>query len=163
MKKLKRRAATACAILAALALTAALSVYVQRDAPRALRAEAVETVTRSDDPVTRFRTEREALRSRQIGQLNDIIHGGTADSDTVNMAQRQLMALMKAQETELRLEGILAMRGLGDALVTVSEASVNVILRNHAPTRQENAVILDLILRETGVTAGNVKILSINQ
>ena len=46
--------------------------------------------------------------------------------------------------------------------MTVSDASVNVILRAEALTRRETAVILDLVLRETGVTAGNVKILTIN-
>ena len=69
---------------------------------------------------------------------------------------------MKRQETEQRLEGILAIRGFDGALVTVSDASVNVILRAEALTRRETAVILDLVLRETGVTAGNVKILTIN-
>ena len=115
-----------------------------------------------DDPVIRFRTEREALRSRQTGELNDIIHSPDADPDTVNMAQRQLMELMKTQETESKLEGILGLRGFEDALVTVNASSVNVILKDPAENRRETAMILDLILRETGVTAGNVKILSIN-
>lgn len=163
MNHLKRRTVTACAIVAALLLTAAVCVYIRRDAPRAMRAESTAVMAEQGDPVQRFRTEREELRSRHIAELNDIIHSDTADGDIVNIAQRQLMDLMKASETEQKLEGLLQMRGFADALATVSDSSVNVILRNDAPTRQENAVILDLILRETGVTAGNVKILSINQ
>lgn len=163
MKRLLHRTTAACLILTVLALTAAISLYIQRNAPRAMRADSIRVSTTQEDPVTRFRTEREALRSRQTGQLNDIIHSDAADADTVNRAQRQLMDLMKTQETELNLEGILNARGFEDALVTVSEGSVNVILRTEPLTRRESAVILDLILRETGVTAGNVKILSINQ
>lgn len=163
MNHLKRRTVTACAIVAALLLTAAVCVYIRRDAPRAMRAESTTVMAEQGDPVLRFRTEREELRSRHIAELNEIIHSDTADGDIVNIAQRQLMDLMKASETEQKLEGLLQMRGFSDALATVSDSSVNVILRNDAPTRQENAVILDLILRETGVTAGNVKILSINQ
>lgn len=163
MNHLKRRTFTACAIVAALIITAAVCVYIRRDAPRAMRAESTAVMVEQGDPVQRFRTEREELRSRHIAELNDIIHSDTADGDIVNIAQRQLMDLMKASETEQKLEGLLQMRGFADALATVSDSSVNVILRNDAPTRQENAVILDLILRETGVTAGNVKILSINQ
>lgn len=162
MKRLKQRAAAACAIVAALIITAAVCVYIKRDAPRAMRAESTAVMAEQGDPVQQFRTEREELRSRHIAELNDIIHSDTADEETVNMAQRQLMDLMKTGETEQKLEGLLQMRGFADALVTVSDASVNVILQNDAPTRQQNAVILDLILRETGVTAGNVKILSIN-
>lgn len=163
MAGLKRRAACSVALLAGLMIVTAVCVIIGKDEPRAMRAESAAVSAIEDDPMSRFRTEREALRSRQMGELNDIIHSDHADADTVNMAQRQLMDMMKTQETELKLEGLLKLRGFEDALVTVSASSVNVILRSEAPTRQQNAVILDLILRETGVTAGNVKILSINQ
>ena len=163
MKRLRQKAMLSAAILFALILAAAVSGSVIRKAPRAMSAGSASISAAGEDPVTRFRTEREALRSRQIGALNDIIHGESTDSETVGLAQRQLMELMQIQEAELKLESILKLRGFQDPLVTVSAASVNVMLRNHPPTRQETAVILDLILRETGVTAGNVKILTINQ
>lgn len=163
MKRLRQRVMLSAAILLALILAAAASSFFRRDAPRAMSAGSASISAADEDPVTRFRTERETLRSRQIGELNDIIHGESTNAETVSLAQRQLMELMQTQQAELKLEGILKLRGFQDALVTVSAASVNVMLRNHPPTRQETAVILDLILRETGVTAGNVKILSINQ
>ena len=163
MKRLKRRAAAARVILLMLTATAGVCLYIRKDAPRAMRAEAAQAVAAAGDPVTRFRTEREELRSREVSQLNDIIHDASSDGETVNRAQRQLMDLMKAQEREHTLEGLLNMRGFEGALVTVSDASVNVVLRGDTPTQRQSALILDLVLRETGVTAGNVKILSINQ
>lgn len=162
MNRLKRRAALSALVLLALLLVTSACIYIKRDAPRAMSAESHVVSAIESDPVIRFRTEREALRSRQTGELNDIIHNTDADPDTVNMAQRQLMELMKTQETESKLEGILRLRGFEDALVTVSTSSVNVILKDPTENRRETAMILDLILRETGVTAGNVKILSIN-
>lgn len=162
MKRLKRRAAVSLGILVLMLAAASYCIIVKKDAPRAMRAESTAVMAAQDDLLTRFRTEREALRSRQIGQLNDIIHSEAADGDTVNRAQRQLMDLMKVQEAELRLESLLRLRGFEDALVTVGDASVNVVLRAQQTTRQESAIILDLVLRETGVTAGNVKILTIN-
>lgn len=162
MKRLELRAALGLLILSAVMLITSVCLYLRRDAPRAMSAASVGSVQEQQDPVTRFRTEREALRSRQVGELNDIIHGDSTDGETVNLAQRQLMALMKTQDMEQRLEGILRLRGFDDALVTVSDAAVNVILQKDALSRQQTAMILDLILRETGVTAGNVKILSIN-
>ena len=163
MKRLRRRALLSAAIVFLLLLTASVCARIRRDAPRAMSAESTALSATQADPMTRFRTEREALRSRRTGELNDIIHSPSADTETVNLAQRQLMELMETQETETRLEGILRLRGFEDALVTVAPSSVNVILEKRAPSRRENAVILDLILRETGVTAGNVKILSLNQ
>ncbi len=162
MEKLRRRAAVSVLILAAFMLVTSVCLYVRRDAPRAMGAASVAVTAEQNDPVTQFRTEREQLRSRQTGELNDIIHDSSTDAETASLAKRQLMDLMKRQEAEQRLEGILAIRGFEDALVTVSDASVNVILRADALTRRETAVILDLVLRETGVTAGNVKILTIN-
>ena len=163
MKRLKRRAFMALALTLTMLLTATVCLYVGRDRSRAIQAGSANVSTEQDDPVTRFRTEREELRSRQEGQLNDIIHSAHADGDTVNQAQRQLMQLMEARDTELRLEGILKMKGYADALATYSTGSVNVILRADTLSRRDAASILDLVLRETGVTAGNVKILSINQ
>lgn len=162
MEKLRRRAAVSVLILAVFMLVTSVCLYVRRDAPRAMGAASVAVSSEQNDPVTQFRTEREQLRSRQTGELNDIIHDSATDAETASLAKRQLMDLMKRQEAEQRLEGILAIRGFEDALVTVSDASVNVILRADALTRRETAVILDLVLRETGVTAGNVKILTIN-
>lgn len=162
MERLKRRAALSALIVAALMLATSVCLYIQRNAPRAMGAASTAVSPEREDPVTRFRTEREQLRSRQTGELNDIIHDDSSDAETVNLAKRQLMDLMKRQEAEQRLEGVLSIRGFEDALVTVSDASVNVILRAKALTRRESAVILDLVLRETGVTAGNVKILTIN-
>lgn len=162
MEKLRRRAAVSVLILAAFMLITSVCLYVRRDAPRAMGAASVAVTAEQNDPVTQFRTEREQLRSRQTGELNDIIHDSSTDAETASLAKRQLMDLMKRQEAEQRLEGILAIRGFEDALVTVSDASVNVILRADALTQRETAVILDLVLRETGVTAGNVKILTIN-
>ena len=162
MERLKRRAALSVLIVAALMLATSVCLYIQKDAPRAMGASSVVMTSEKEDPVTQFRTEREQLRSRQTGELNDIIHDNSSDAETVSLAKQQLMDLMKRQEAEQRLEGVLKIRGFEDALVTVSDASVNVILRTKALTRQESAVILDLVLRETGVTAGNVKILTIN-
>ena len=163
MKSMKRRATMALILTVAMLMIAAVCLYVRRDTSDVLQAGAALNPSEPVDPVTKFRTEREELRSRQEGQLNDIIHSTNADSETVNLAQRQLMQMMEARDTELRLEGILGMKGYSDALVTFSAGSVNVILSAGTLTRQDTALILDLVLRETGVTAGNVKILSINQ
>ena len=113
------------------------------------------------DPMSRFRLEREQLRARQEAQLNDIIHGDDSDPETVNLARRQLLDMMDRAQKELTLEGVLQSRGFEDALVSVSQASANVLLRRETVTQQESAVILELVMRETGLTGGNVKIIPV--
>ena len=113
------------------------------------------------DALEQFRTERGELRQQQKAQLNEIIYNSTSDADTIRQAQARLMELMSREEAEGTLEGVLRARGFEDALVTLSGRSANVLIRRDSLTRAETAVILELVLRETGITSGNVKIIPI--
>ena len=116
----------------------------------------------SNDPLEDFRLEREQLRSMQTAQLNDIIHDGGTDQQTRALAQRTLIGLMAWQEQETTIEGVLRARGYADCVATIHEDTANILVRAEALTRQETAVILELVLRETDVDSGNVKIIPIN-
>ncbi len=118
-------------------------------------SEAVE------DPMARFRLEREQLRARQEAQLNDIIHSDRSDGETISLAQAQLLQLISGSRAEQTLEGILQSRGFEDALVSVGEGSANVLIRGNALNQRESAVIMELVMRETGLTGGNVKIIPV--
>ena len=115
-----------------------------------------------EDAVAAFRTEREQLRAMQKAQLNEIVHDEAAEAEIAALAQRRLMELCSREEHEMTLEGLLALRGFDDPVVTVQSDSVNVLLRRELITQQECSIILDLVCRETGVQSGNVKIIPIN-
>ena len=159
---------TAC-IFVLLAAAAAL-VSSKLDWPvalmtsrRAVTASPPPSVAPEEaDPLEAFRTEREQLRSMQTAQLNDIIHDGETDSQTRALAQRTLIDLMAWSEQETTIEGVLRARGYADCVATIHEDTANVLVRAEALTRQETAVILELVLRETDVDSGNVKIIPIN-
>lgn len=127
-----------------------------------IEADSAYTVSAGTDPVTRFRTVRQQIRSMQKAQLSDIAHGAETDAELASMAQRQLIDLCAREEDEMILEGVLAMRGWENAVVTVHADSVNVILQTEMITQQETSVILELVCRETGVQGGNVKIIPVN-
>lgn len=134
---------------------------VSQDANRARPAQAVVETQTQSDAITEFRTEREQLRQLQKSQLNDIIYGSGSDEEIIQLAQRQILDMLKTEEQELTLEGVLKMRGFEDVLVTVHSDSINVVVRQETITQQETAVILELVMRETGIGSGNVKILPI--
>ncbi len=113
------------------------------------------------DPLSRFRLEREELRARQEAQLNDIIYSDRSDGENVAQAQTQLLEMLSHAQTEHTLEGILQSRGFEEALVSVSNGSANVLVRREALNQRESAVILELVMRETGLTGGNVKIIPV--
>lgn len=162
MKAIKRRAAVSLAAFIVLLAATGLCLFIRQSRPKALPAQSEQVTAEALDPLTHFRTEREQLRQRQRAELNDIIHDSGTDAGTLSMAKQRLMQLMDSESAEARIEGVLTARGFSEALVTVSANAVNVLLRAEGLTRQETAVILDLVLRETGVTSGNVKIIPIN-
>lgn len=162
MKKLKMRAVTS-GLAAMLMLVIALTcVWYRHGRPRALPAHSEQLARETADPVTEFRTGREQLRQRQRAELNDIIHSPDTDAETLAMAQRQLMALMETESMELQLEGILKSRGFEDVLVSAGNGAINVMVPSGALNRNNTAIIMELVLRQTGVTAGNVKIIPLN-
>ena len=157
---MKRWIVIGCAFTLALGFAAGWMMKpadIQSPAVSAASAQAA-----AQDPLERFRTERQQLRQRQIAQLNELIYGESADAETTRLAKLRLLELMRWSEQETTLEGLLRLREFADVLVTVHTDSVNVMVRADALNRQQSAVILDLVMRETGISGGNVKIIPIN-
>ena len=149
--------------LAALALCMAAVIFAGVRQIRADVAEAPASAqVQEQSAVERFRTLREQLRAMEKAQLNDVAHGADTDAELREMAQRQLLELCAREEQELTLEGVLELRGYSEPVVTVHADSVNVLIQAEVITRQESAAILELVCRETGAQAGNVKIIPVN-
>ena len=94
-------------------------------------------------------------------QLNELIASDDTEREIVLRAQRQLLETLSNQEKETTIEGVLRMRGYSGAVATVHEDSVNVLVRAESLSQSETAVILELVLREAGISGGNVKIIPI--
>ena len=113
------------------------------------------------DAIERFRSEREQMRAVEVRELKALIADSGADAGLRDEARRQLLNLTTYMEQEVTIEGVLRARGFEDALCTVHEGSVNVLVRADTLTRAESAVILELTLRETKEQSGNIKIIPI--
>ena len=157
----KTRWALGMAVLAALLVGDALITQrlVLEKVNRAQSAPAYSQV--HSDPMTAFRLEREQLRARQEAELNDIIHTPDGDAETVALARSQLLDMLEHARAESAIEGVLQSRGFEDALVSVSDAAANVLIRGEELTHAQSAVILDLVMSQTGLTGGNVKIIPV--
>ena len=161
MSNSRRRAILCIALMMLLAMDTAITWRIATHSVTSVATAEPAGVPEVQDPLSQFRLEREQLRARQEAQLNDIVHDGRTDAQTVMQAQAQLLSLMERAGQELTLEGVLHGRGFEDAVVSVGERSCNVLLRRESVTRQESAVILELVMRETGLTGGNVKIIPV--
>lgn len=109
-----------------------------------------------------FRAERMRVRELETAQLTAMLKDPEVDEEARYEAARLLNEMTECMEVETTIEGILKMRGHDDAVATVHPGSVNIVIREGASDKAECAFILDLVLRETGQTAGNVKIIAVS-
>lgn len=145
-----------CTVIVFLSL--AIS-YTKNHAP--VQKEAAMPAAMAIDVFEEFRLERERVRSLETVQLTALMNDPNAEEEIRLEAARMLNDLAKFMEQETTMEGILKMRGHADCVVTVHASSVNVVIYEGAGGKNEAAFILDLALRETGQSAGNVKILEV--
>ena len=106
-----------------------------------------------------FKTEREASRNQQIEYLDGIIADSNTDAETLKQAQNQKLELTESMEKEVTVEGLLKAKGFDDAVVTIHEGSVNVVVKDGELTDAKVAQILDIVCRETQEAPENVKII----
>lgn len=127
-----------------------------------IESEAVETGTVSaagTDYFKAFREERESVRALEIEYLDEIISTAGEDSETLTDAQQQKLSLVNSMEAELTVENLIRAKGFRDVAVTFHSGTVNVIVDTDTLSEEQVAQILDIVLRETGETAENVKVI----
>lgn len=106
-----------------------------------------------------YKTNRESVRETEVAYLDSIITNEVSDAETVKDAQSQKIQIVKNMESELTIEGLLMSAGFEDAIVTVQTGSVNVVLKKEEITKEEAAKVLEIVRKETGEPAQNIKVI----
>ena len=106
-----------------------------------------------------FKTERVTAREQEIAFLDSVINGGGSTAETVNQAQQQKLSVANAMEKEVIIEGLLKVKGFGDAVVTFNQQSINVVVKEKQLDDVAVAKILDIVTSETGAKAADVKVI----
>jgi stage III sporulation protein AH len=106
-----------------------------------------------------FREQRESTRDKEIEYLDSIINDKNADAESKKDAQDQKIEITRQMEQELTVEGLIRAKGFSDAVVTIHSGSVNVVVKAESLTNAQAAQILDIVRRETGESAENIKII----
>ncbi len=104
-----------------------------------------------------FRAERESTRAQEIAYIDTVIEQG-ADEETMADAQQQKLAIVESMEKEMTIESLLKAKGFTDAAVTLHSGAVNVVLSAETLSDEQVAQVLDIIIRETGEKAENIKV-----
>ncbi len=155
-------AAGLCLLVAAAVITNVVINNVKTEETTANKPSDVKAVSAQSAAVdanffAAYREERDNVRTQELAYLDAIVAQG-ADNETLSDAQRQKLALVNAMETELTVENLVRAKGFADVIVSIHDGNVNVVVGANRLNDEQVAQILDIVLRETGKTAENVKI-----
>lgn len=164
-KWLNKRVLTAAGLCLLLAAAVVTNILVNREkteqtsAEGPVKAQEVSAQSRAADPnfFAAYREERDNVRTQELAYLDAIVAQG-GDAETLSDAQKQKLDLINAMETELTVENLVRAKGFSDVIVSMHQGNVNVVVGAETLSDEQVAQILDIVLRETGKTAENVKI-----
>lgn len=177
IRKLKtyfnKRTVMMCAMLGVLVVTGAVSLRyssmaqdVQNELPEDVQVQQTlaqtEPVMEEESVETFFssyRSERNSVRAQEVAYLDSIIQNQATEKDVLAQAQTRKLEITRRMEQEVTVEGLLRAKGFSDAIVTLSDSTVNVVVSDAVLTEAQAAQILQIVMDETNMTAQNVKII----
>ena len=160
-KLLNRRTMTLLGVGLLLLAAVAANVIMNRNEERLVKADTAAVSVSAPGSQGSFfdiyRSERDSVRTQELAYLDAIVAQG-GDEATLSEAQKQKMTLVDCMESELNTENLIRAKGFEEVIVSMHNGSVNVIVDADALTDEQVAQILDIVLRETGETAENIKV-----
>lgn len=119
------------------------------------------TTTTMSSYFTAYRTDRESTRDQEMLYYDAIIANETTTDEAKTAAQDARLALVAQMEKELVVEGLIKAKGFEDAIVTISDANVNAIVKSSELTSTEVAQIVNVIQTQLGTSLENIKVIPI--
>lgn len=103
--------------------------------------------------------EKERSRDEQKEVLQNVINNQNADADAKKKAQEELIAISQIIEKEMKIESVLKGKGLKNIVAFVGKEKVDIVIKaDEKVISSSTAIILDEVMRETGIEATNIKI-----
>ena len=113
--------------------------------------------------VAEAKLAREQVRAENKEILENIINNTNVDADQKNKAVSALLEMTKNAELETTIETMLLSKGFTEAVVTITENGVDVVVNSNELTDANRAQIEDVITRQTAVNPQNIVISPLNE
>ena len=144
-----------CGMLVLLVVTGGLNLYL--NSPN----EDLQTTTTSHvSLLTSYRASKMETRNSML-EMYDSIISTSNDADQILETNAKISDLAGRIEAETVLEGMIMASGFEDVVVTNVDDSYTVMVKSNGLTSDDVAKILSILVKETGVSATNVKISSV--
>jgi len=139
-------------MVALLVLTGCLNMFLAKDTE-----EIQQTNYSSVSLLSSYRASKLETRNSMLELYDSIIESST-DSEQITATNALISELASRMETETVLEGMIMASGYEDAVVTNTDGSYTVMVKSSNLTSDDVAKILGILVKETGVSATNVKV-----
>lgn len=110
--------------------------------------------------LTSYRISKMETRNSMM-EMYDSIISSTTDEQQIVATNALIADLASRMESETVLEGMIMASGFEDVVVTNSDGAYTVMVKSDGLTSDDVAKILGILVKETGVSATNVKISSV--
>jgi len=162
MSEKTKRIALLCGLLAAVVGVGYANLKLTGDgAVPEPKTEAVSTQQEqsSPDAFAVFRDERETTRTQEMTYIDSVISSPEADEATKTKAQQQKLALAGNMESEMLSEGTIRARMGVEAVVTIADGGVSVVVDKKELSDTEVTQIAEIVRTQTKAAATNIKIM----
>ena len=101
---------------------------------------------------------REQVRSQNKADLQDIINNEEIDDEEKQEAIHTMVSMTDLSEKEAAAELLLESKGFTDAVVSITDGSVDVVIGESEITDAQRAQIEDIVKRKTEISGENIVI-----
>ena len=150
----KKKIFIICGMLVLLLVTGGLNLYLNSS------TEDIQTTSSQVSLLTSYRASKLETRNSML-EMYDSIISTSKDADQILETNAKISDLAGRIEKETVLEGMIMASGFEDAVVTNVDDSYTVMVKSNGLTSDDVAKILSILVKETGVSATNVKISSV--
>ena len=151
----KKKIFIICGMLVLLVVTGTLNLFLNKT-----ENEIQTTTTSQMSLLTSYRASKLETRNSMLELYESIISTST-DSEQILETNARISDLAGRMETETVLEGMIMASGYEDVVVTNVDDSYTVMVKSDGLNADDVAKILGILVKETGVSATNVKISSV--
>lgn len=124
--------------------------------------EAVLTSGNADAVVADAKVTREQVRAKNKETLLEIINNESLSDEQKQDAVDQMVLMTEIAEQEAAAETLLASKGFSEAVVSISDDMVDVVVNASELDDAHRAQIEDIVARKTGIAPENIVITPIN-
>ena len=108
---------------------------------------------------SRYRMEREQVRSQEVGMLNGVVNEGGGEDQARSKAMQRLVQISSNMENEMKIENLVRCYGARDCVAMVDPDSATLIIASSTMNEEKVADIKSKLSKITGCQEDEISLI----